>query len=758
MSGLTTLALREQSAYQRDEIDSLKARVRLLETQELPFVSRLRIDAKGDLFAGTADNAYARLPVGSNGDLLIADSTQTTGLRWGAATAAVISDFAEAAQDAVGAALLDSATIDFTYNDGAGTITAIVIDDSISNAKLRNSVALSVIGRSANSTGDPGDISATAGSGAVLREAGGTLGFGQVATAGIADAAIINAKLANMTQATVKGRPAGAGTGGPTDLSAAQIAAIVEAAITHNNLGGLTTGDPHTQYVLLAGRSGGQTLNGGTGSGNTLILKGTSHATPGPILLNPDGGNVGAGTNDPSATLHVLRNAFPPFRTERTTTITTGSLSCADFIATTSGDMADAFGVQNTFSIRDNAGVLNILGAIGMVRAGADNTGDIVFVPRAAGSANERMRITSSGAVGIGANDPGAALDVAGSARVRGASSDATFTSPGHIAVKDSGGNPFFSYHGDGGGRVGYLQWRINDHARLWQEQNFPLVFGTNGNERMRIGNDGNVGIATTGPQVLLHVGAGTDAPDTSNVNIYATNAGTTAIAARNSTGNIEVFMQAGASSALIGTITNHPLFLRTNNTNHVFLQVDGTMGIRTSSPSATLSIKAGESTDHANVGGIIHVNTTAAGNVGSGEQDLMTFSVPANTLAVNGDSIWFEISAHIASSLSTSKIIRIRFGNSGTNLVHTTNDINSTTTGHVVIRGRIVRTGSSSQISYANNNARANAVNPYFTTIETGLNQTLSSTVTFRVTGQATNNDDIIIQSLVIGWDPVNT
>ncbi|KXK51960.1 MAG: hypothetical protein UZ13_01516 [Chloroflexi bacterium OLB13] len=230
MSGLTTLALREQSAYQRDEIDSLKARVRLLETQELPFVSRLRIDAKGDLFAGTADNAYARLPVGSNGDLLIADSTQTTGLRWGAATAAVISDFAEAAQDAVGAALLDSATIDFTYNDGAGTITAIVIDDSISNAKLRNSVALSVIGRSANSTGDPGDISATAGSGAVLREAGGTLGFGQVATAGIADAAIINAKLANMTQATVKGRPAGAGTGAPSDLSASQLNAIIGTA------------------------------------------------------------------------------------------------------------------------------------------------------------------------------------------------------------------------------------------------------------------------------------------------------------------------------------------------------------------------------------------------------------------------------------------------------------------------------------------------------------------------------------------------
>lgn len=36
---LTILNLREQSAYQRTEIDSLKSRVRLLETQELPFIS-----------------------------------------------------------------------------------------------------------------------------------------------------------------------------------------------------------------------------------------------------------------------------------------------------------------------------------------------------------------------------------------------------------------------------------------------------------------------------------------------------------------------------------------------------------------------------------------------------------------------------------------------------------------------------------------------------------------------------------------------
>jgi hypothetical protein len=40
------------------------------------------IDAKGDLIAGTGADAAARLPVGSNGDTLVADSAATTGLRW----------------------------------------------------------------------------------------------------------------------------------------------------------------------------------------------------------------------------------------------------------------------------------------------------------------------------------------------------------------------------------------------------------------------------------------------------------------------------------------------------------------------------------------------------------------------------------------------------------------------------------------------------------------------------------------------------
>ena len=44
------------------------------------------IDAKGDLIAGTGADAYARLAVGTNGQVLTADSTAATGLKWASAS------------------------------------------------------------------------------------------------------------------------------------------------------------------------------------------------------------------------------------------------------------------------------------------------------------------------------------------------------------------------------------------------------------------------------------------------------------------------------------------------------------------------------------------------------------------------------------------------------------------------------------------------------------------------------------------------
>lgn len=64
------------------------------------------------------------------------------------------------------------------------------------------------------------------------------------------------------------------------------LASAPDTEIAHGSLSGLSTGDAgHTQFALLAGRSGGQDLIGGTGAGDSLSLESTSNAVKGFITL-----------------------------------------------------------------------------------------------------------------------------------------------------------------------------------------------------------------------------------------------------------------------------------------------------------------------------------------------------------------------------------------------------------------------------------------------------------------------------------------
>ncbi len=72
-------------------------------------------------------------------------------------TSTGVSDFTEAAQDAVGGALVDSASIDFTYNDAGNSITAAVLPGGVDHNSLLNFVA--------NKHIDHSTVSITAGTG-----------------------------------------------------------------------------------------------------------------------------------------------------------------------------------------------------------------------------------------------------------------------------------------------------------------------------------------------------------------------------------------------------------------------------------------------------------------------------------------------------------------------------------------------------------------------------------------------------------------
>ena len=55
-----------------------------------------------------------------------------------AITSSAVSDFTEAAQDAVGGALTDTSSVDFTYNDVANTISAVVLPAGVDHNSLAN--------------------------------------------------------------------------------------------------------------------------------------------------------------------------------------------------------------------------------------------------------------------------------------------------------------------------------------------------------------------------------------------------------------------------------------------------------------------------------------------------------------------------------------------------------------------------------------------------------------------------------------------
>lgn len=146
-------------------------------------ISSAIVDAKGDLIVATAADTVTRKAVGTNNWALRANSAQGDGLEWRADLAA---DVAFAATDK----LLGRDTAAAGPGEEIGVSGGIEFDGA-------------------------GNIRTSAFTGNVTKTAGGT-------ALTIAASAVVNSMLADMTAATFKGRALGAGTGAPTDLTAAQ--------------------------------------------------------------------------------------------------------------------------------------------------------------------------------------------------------------------------------------------------------------------------------------------------------------------------------------------------------------------------------------------------------------------------------------------------------------------------------------------------------------------------------------------------------
>jgi hypothetical protein len=193
------------------------------------------------------------------------------------------------------------------------------------------------------------------------------------------------------------------GVGGST---VASLADVTNAIATHS-----AAADPHTGYFKLGGRAGGQTADGGTGAGESLTLRGTAHATPGPIYLNDLGGKVGIGLGTtPVSLLHLVDTSTDAFRGIILGYNTNdGNAGQVNLLKARGGTAAvqsgDSIGRIGFGGYDGSAYIINsfIRGNVnGAVSAGIVPT-DMVFFTGPTTTTVERLRIVSSGAIIVAA-------------------------------------------------------------------------------------------------------------------------------------------------------------------------------------------------------------------------------------------------------------------------------------------------------------------------------------------------------------------
>lgn len=129
---------------------------------------------------------------------------------------------------------------------------------AIAFSKLENGSALSVVARSANSAGAVASLAASAASGQVLRESGSTIGWGTIATAGIAANAVTDAVLRQGAATTVIGRSANS-TGNVADIAASadgQVLGRSGAALSFRNVANTDFGTQTANKVLSGPTTG----------------------------------------------------------------------------------------------------------------------------------------------------------------------------------------------------------------------------------------------------------------------------------------------------------------------------------------------------------------------------------------------------------------------------------------------------------------------------------------------------------------------
>lgn len=289
--------------------------------------------------------------------------------------------------------------------------------------------------------------------------------------------------------------------------------------------------DTFTQYALLAGRSGGQTLTGGTAANDNLTLDSTSQASKGNIILGPAGGKVGIGAPSPAYTLDVNGSSR-----------INGSLYLGTF-----GGYLDADQATGTIRVRSSAGgfstnhltVTSSASITGALASSTSITTPIIYGSNTV-SGNLTLESTSSGTkgnillgptggnVGIGTTAPNQPLAVWGGAYMDGSMRGVLgLLDTASAAAGTGAGINLGGYTNGTNGPSGFAGINGLKENGIAGNNAGALVFlarpvGGAITEYMRISSTGSVGIGTTSPSAVLHLKAGTATANTAPLKFTA--------------------------------------------------------------------------------------------------------------------------------------------------------------------------------------------------------------------------------------------
>lgn len=152
----------------------------------------------------------------------------------------------------------------------------------------------------------------------------------------------------------------------------------------------------------------------------------------------------------------------------------------------------------------------------------------------------------------------------------------------------------------------------------------------------------------------------------------------------------------------------------------------------------------------HARAVTTLAANVTPVGNVTTGEDDLMGYTLPNGFYTKDGHYAVVEASFATAANANT-KSIKYYFGSTLMVLISST--LNNKT---LYFRSTIIRTGEATQIAPTEvftNDSTVGACSFYLC----AASENMKTPVTVKFTGEGTSTDDIVQKTMTVRWFPAN-